>query len=207
MLRVIFGVAAFAVAMWAGSARAQAGDFVVTRDQVADHAPLPFVSDDPNPALHRHGGSGNAAMRASYLRAEAAFAQVTDCLTPDGHPQGHFDLTRVNWAHLQTEEAVEVCVFRLLNIVGTDRIAAYFTALGFDVTQGPSITRVISHDTNTIRTEATWNAGLKRDRSWGSDKAANQALFDGTLLPRAASIDMSIAQGEIVFVSFGLTTL
>ncbi len=204
MLRYIFGLLAFALALWAASAQAQA--FVYSEDAVIRHEPRPFVSDDANLALHLHQGAANAATRARYMRAEAQFPDVRFCLKPDGHPQGAFDLTQVNWAALNTDESVEVCMFRLLNFVGTDELVPYFEGLGFTVTAIPPYAQIISYDPVKRRMVTSYSAGLMRDRSL-IGKAEVQVLFNGTVLPHSASIGLVVSEGALVQIHFSLNTL
>ncbi len=206
MLRYIFGLLTFALALWAGTVHADTSRFVYPVATVAAHGTLPFVRDDPRPAFHIHKGSANAADRAAYRQAEARFDAVPACLTATGHPADHYDLTRVDWDALTDGKAVELCLFRLINFVGTDRIDPYLNALGFDVTTGPKIEEVTDHATGTTRIVQTFAISLQRDRGLGT-KAPNQTLFRGTLFPQSATINLSTSHGDITHIQFSLNTL
>ncbi len=206
MLRYIFGIIAFALALWAASAQAQSNEFVYSEDTLGAHEPRQFVSDDANLALHLHQGAANAATRARYVRAEAQYPNAQSCLKPDGHPEGAFDLTQVNWAALNTDESVEVCMFRLLNLVGTDQLVPYFENLGFTVSAIPPYEQIIAYDPVQRRTVTNYSAGVSRDRSLFG-KADIQALFGRTIFPHSASIGLVISENALVQIHFGLNTL
>ena len=207
MLRYIFGMIAFGLALWAAAARAQSHDFIYAEVTVQAHAPQAFTSDDPNLRLHIHGASAIASERRAYARVERQLDAIPACLTAEGHPPGQYDLTRVNWASFDDDKAIEVCMFRLINFVGTDQIHPYFTALGFAVHHIKPFEETVSYETGETRMVQAYSIGLIRDRRWTLHKAPNQALFRGTLFPRAASIHLSTSDGEITHIQFSLNTL
>ncbi|WP_133065067.1 hypothetical protein [Flavimaricola marinus] len=180
--------------------------FVVPAHIVDDRAPLAFVSDAPNPALHGHSGAGNPDIRRDYQRTEARLPTIRSCLTEDGHPVDGLDLARLDWRRLDTDAALEVCFFRVLSLIGPDQFAAYFAALSFDLSGGVEVEQMLSYDPPIRRIVTAYSAGYTRER-WAGRNAPVQWIFRRAPLARSASLQVNVAGDEIVLVDFTLNTL